>query len=329
MDYVVRDRSVLLPLYKRFVVDPLLPAIPRRVHPNLITHVGHLVNALGVAVLVASHARPAWTYLAAIAAVQVYVFCDNADGGHARRTKQCSPGGELLDHGLDLLNVTYIAIVAALALGATAAWTAAIVIVLPGRMRAHLLGAGRDRSLLARCAEPGRIGDGALRACSLAPRSSASMSGRASASVHCRRERRRRRSSSARRSSVSCGISRGFGAGAGASALANGVPLVAFGGTLFAGVVRGALPGPAAIVAATAASIFFGVRCLARRAGGERSAREPGLLVAVMLAIAYVIVRPGAAGYGALAAVAFFGAYAVANARAAYDFTSSNQGATR
>jgi len=78
------------------------------------------------------------------------------------------------------------------------------------------------------------------------------------------------------------------------------------------------MPAPAAIVAAAAASIFFGVRSLARRAGGERSAREPGLLVAVVLAVAYVLVRPGAAGYAALAAVAFFGVYGVANARAAY-----------
>lgn len=317
MEYVVRDRSLLLPLYKRFVVDPLLPVIPRSLHPNVITHVGHVVNALGVAVLVASPARPAWTYLAAMAAVQLYVFCDNADGGHARRTQQCSPGGELLDHGLDLLNVTYIAIVAALAIGATAPWTAAIAIVLPLACALTYWEQG----------ETGLFSLGALNQIESAMVLSGVLVGSTIFGVDV--WARLALGPLSARTAIAAfvvgvavvGLVRNFARvmrHRGPQALVNGLPLVLFASTLLVGVLRGALPAPAAIVAAGAASVFFGIRSLARRAGGERSTYEPGLLVAVLIAIAYVVVRPGGAGYATLGAVAFFGVYGIANARAAY-----------
>lgn len=317
MEYVVRDRSVLLPLYKRFVVDPLLPAIPGSVHPNLITHVGHVVNALGVAVLVALPTRPAWTYLVAMAAVQLYVFCDNADGGHARRTRQCSPGGELLDHGLDLLNVTYIAIIAALAIGASAPWTAAIAIVLPAACALTYW----EQS------ETGLFSLGALNQVESAMLLSAVLVGTAVFGVEV--WARLAIGPLSARTVVSTfvvgvalvGVVRNFARvlhHRGGRALASGLTLLAFVTTLLVGVLGGALPAPAAIVAAAAASIFFGVRSLALRAGGLRSTPEPGLVVAVVVAIAIVLLRPGNVTVATLAAVAFFGAYGLANARAAW-----------
>ena len=50
--------------------------------------------------------------------LRAYIGCDTAAGAHARRTGQCSAFGELLDHGLDILNVVYISYLTALALGA-------------------------------------------------------------------------------------------------------------------------------------------------------------------------------------------------------------------
>lgn len=116
--YRVEDRSILLPAYRRFVVGPVLPFIPDWVNPNTITHLGHLLNFAGVALLLALRPERGWPFIASIFLVWAYVFCDNADGAHARRTGQCSPLGEFLDHGLDLFNVAYIGYLTAMAIGA-------------------------------------------------------------------------------------------------------------------------------------------------------------------------------------------------------------------
>jgi phosphatidylglycerophosphate synthase len=107
-----------LPLYRRLLVTPLLPFIPTRVHPNSITHAGHLLCLLGAATVVCMGASSGWSFVVAALGVQLYNWCDNADGAHARRTGQCSAMGELLDHGLDVLNVTYISFMSSIALGA-------------------------------------------------------------------------------------------------------------------------------------------------------------------------------------------------------------------
>ena len=52
--------------------------------------------------VIGTRAERGWPYIAAALFLTAYVFCDNADGGHARRTGQTSPYGEFLDHGLDL-----------------------------------------------------------------------------------------------------------------------------------------------------------------------------------------------------------------------------------
>ena len=64
--------------------------------------------------------------------LNAYVWCDNGDGAHARRTGQCSPLGEYLDHGLDILNTVYIGILTAAALGAPPLWWVAIALLIPG-----------------------------------------------------------------------------------------------------------------------------------------------------------------------------------------------------
>ena len=133
LDYQVRDRSLLLPWYKKYVVEPAVAWFPRSLHPNTITHAGHLLNLAGLLVVLAV-GSPSGGAAYAVAAVllQAYNFCDNADGAHARRTGQSSALGELLDHGLDLLNVAYISALAALTIGASPLVTALLVTAITG-----------------------------------------------------------------------------------------------------------------------------------------------------------------------------------------------------
>jgi phosphatidylglycerophosphate synthase len=130
--YKVDDRSILLPYYRRFIVDPLLPFIPARVSPHAITHAGHLLNFAGTAILVGLWPERGWPFLLAMVLLQLYMWCDNADGAHARRTGQCSPFGEFLDHGLDQLNTVYIGYLTAMGLGVSPLWWVVIALTIPG-----------------------------------------------------------------------------------------------------------------------------------------------------------------------------------------------------
>lgn len=130
--YRADDRSLLLPFYKRWLVEPTLPFIPARVHPNTITHTGHLLCLGAAALLVATNPRRGWVFFAAMVLLQAYNWCDNADGAHARRTRQSSATGEFLDHGLDLLNTTYIALMTIYTLGSSPEYTVMLAILVPG-----------------------------------------------------------------------------------------------------------------------------------------------------------------------------------------------------
>jgi phosphatidylglycerophosphate synthase len=130
--YKVDDRSILLPYYRRFIVDPALPLIPASVNPNSITHAGHLLNLAGTVILVGLWPKHGWPFLLAMALLQIYMWCDNADGAHARRTNQCSAFGEFLDHGLDQLNTVYIGYLTAMALDAPPLWWVILALIIPG-----------------------------------------------------------------------------------------------------------------------------------------------------------------------------------------------------
>lgn len=130
--YEADDRSLLLPHYKRWLVEPTLRFIPARVHPNVITHAGHLFNLAAIVLLVALRPSRGWIFLASMALLQFYCWADNADGAHARRTKQSSAFGEFLDHGLDVLNTTYIGLMTIYTLGSGPGYAIALAILIPG-----------------------------------------------------------------------------------------------------------------------------------------------------------------------------------------------------
>jgi phosphatidylglycerophosphate synthase len=130
--YRSEDRSLLLPYYSRFLVTPLLPLIPRRVRPNTITHVGHLLCLVAAAAVALWQPASGPLLFVAMLLLQVYLLCDNLDGAHARRTEQCSTAGEYLDHGLDLLNSSYIGVMAAVAVGTTGVSTVVLMALVSG-----------------------------------------------------------------------------------------------------------------------------------------------------------------------------------------------------
>ncbi|MDB4931198.1 MAG: hypothetical protein JWM10_3682 [Myxococcaceae bacterium] len=130
--YRADDRSLLLPFYKRWLIEPTLPFIPAKVHPNTITHSGHLLCLGAAALLIATHPRRGWVFFAAMLLLQAYNWCDNADGAHARRTRQSSATGEFLDHGLDMLNTTYIAMMTIYTLASSHEYTVMLAILIPG-----------------------------------------------------------------------------------------------------------------------------------------------------------------------------------------------------
>ena len=48
LEYRADDRSLLLPGYRRWLVDTILPLLPARLNPNTITHAGHALNLAAV-----------------------------------------------------------------------------------------------------------------------------------------------------------------------------------------------------------------------------------------------------------------------------------------
>jgi phosphatidylglycerophosphate synthase len=132
MIYRAVDRSLLLPLYKRLLVEPFLGLIPDGIHPNTITHAGHLLNLLGTATLLLLWPEGGWPFALASLTLQLYCWCDNIDGPHARRTRQSSGLGEFLDHGLDAFSISYIALLTCMCVNAPPHWWVLMAVLIPG-----------------------------------------------------------------------------------------------------------------------------------------------------------------------------------------------------
>jgi phosphatidylglycerophosphate synthase len=266
--YKVDDRSLLLPYYKRWLVDPLLPLLPAKLNPNTITHVGHLANLAGVVLLIAVWPSRGWPFAAAAALLHFYMWCDNADGAHARRTNQCSPLGEFLDHGLDQLNTVYIGYLTALALGASPTWWVVITLLIPGAacmtyweqqqtgvFRLGLLNQVESLTVLgiALCASA-ILGVNEFK--------SISLFGLPVGLACCLWSG----------STILFGMARGIvrvAGHSGARAVGPIVPLLFFGATIFGAARVGAISTIEAVTLATCLNVFFGTRMLTRRLQGE------------------------------------------------------------
>lgn len=323
--YTVRDRSILLPYYKRLVVEPTLKLVPNKVDPNHITHAGHLINLAGIATLIAAGpllaAGAKWPLFVAIATLQIYNWCDNADGAHARRTGRSSALGELLDHGLDMLNTTYIAFAAAIAIGAPPLWWTAIAVVVPaacavtyweqaetGLFSLGILNQVESVMVLTLILLATALGGyGIWDRLAIGPVTLRHLlmgfvvvqaTGGVLHNVWRVAQRK------------------------GASTIVRVAPLLAFDVAVMIAALTGALAPVAAVVVATSGNVFFGLRNLAQRTAGALPKHETGVIVGAVMVAALVVwkVTGHAVGYAwdvtaTVSAATFFGVLAVANAR--------------
>ena len=284
LTYSVQDRSILLPFYKRFVIEPTVPLIPRRVDPNLITHVGHAANLAAVAALAAfGGPRGGWPFAVAAALLHFYNYCDNADGAHARRTGQCSAMGELLDHGLDLLNVAYIAAMTAMAVGASPLWSVAVMILIPAAAAATYW----------EQAETGVFELGLLNQVESITILSAALIASAIfgtdvwTRVHLGPVALREIALVVVCAGTAASVARTFTrVVAKRGAALPFAPLVLLGAGTFAAAATGALAAPAAIAIATSGLVFFGMRSLSLRVRGKKPLFERGVFVVATGALA-------------------------------------------
>lgn len=325
--YTVKDRSVLLPHYKRFVVEPLIRFIPRSVDPNSITHIGHLICLVGVSVLLAfgtfvpAGGSVRLPFIVGVVCLQLYNWCDNADGAHARRTGRTSAMGELLDHGLDMLNTTYIAYAAAISIDAPPAWWVGIALVVPAACAATYW----------EQAETGVFSVGPLNQIesvmllSSVLLISAIFGFGAWDYVHVGPVTARLTVMGFVAATATVTIVQNVArvvARLGAAAIPRIAPLVLFDLGVLAAMMVGALSPVSAVIVGSAGNVFFGLRSLAMRTAGERPGVEKGMVVGGLLVLGLVGWRLADQPVGhtvdwaaSVAATLFFGAFAVANAR--------------
>ena len=320
--YKVDDRSILLPYYRRFLVDPFLRFIPARVNPNTITHAGHLLNLAGTVILVGLWPERGWPFLLAMVALQAYMWCDNADGAHARRTNQCSAFGEFLDHGLDQLNTVYIGYLSCMSLGVPPIWWVVITLIIPGAgavtyweqsqtgiFRLGMLNQVESLSVLSIALTMSAIfgrsgwtswslfGVVTLQTAMLLWSSSTILFGMVRAMVRVAQAR-------------------------GVLAVLPTAGLLAFGGAIVVAAHYGAISTVFGVTLATGANVYFGMRMLANRLHGE-TPRLGGVLVlgtALLLALAawsrYTAEPTPMLGLGlTVIASGVFGLYAIGDTR--------------
>jgi phosphatidylglycerophosphate synthase len=329
--YKVDDRSILLPYYRRYLVDPLLPLIPARVNPNTITHLGHLLNLTGTVLLIALWPDRGWAFIAAAVLLQLYMWCDNADGSHARRTNQCSAFGEFLDHGLDQLNTVYIGYLTAMALAVPPTWWVIIALIIPGAgavtyweqsqtgvFRLGLLNQVESLTMLSLCLTLRAIFGGAfwsdVSLFGVTPQQG--MLGWSAGTIvfgMCRSMWR-------------------VGAARGARAVLPILGLLGFGGAIVLAAWLGVVPTIAAVALCTGANVYYGMRMLAHRLHGE-TPRTEAVLVAgtlilaglVLARLAGVAVSPFVGPGLAVVACGVFGLFAIGDTRRSMSHLETTQ----
>lgn len=124
--YRVEDNGLLLGVYRRLLWDRLLVRIPAAVHPNALTIAGQLFAVVGALVCAAARAHGPLLYILSAVCLLSCLTLDNLDGAHARRTKQTSALGELLDHGLDGISSGSVLVVTCLVLHLDALMTVVV-----------------------------------------------------------------------------------------------------------------------------------------------------------------------------------------------------------
>jgi phosphatidylglycerophosphate synthase len=99
------NESILLPFYEKFIYRHVIKIIPLWLPANLITCLSTILMIMGY-VLAAMYGRSEKSLFIILPVfIFLYIFLDDLDGIHARRTNATSPLGEYLDHAFDIINL--------------------------------------------------------------------------------------------------------------------------------------------------------------------------------------------------------------------------------
>ncbi|KAF9762955.1 CDP-diacylglycerol--serine O-phosphatidyltransferase [Nosema granulosis] len=123
--YRTVDRSILSTLFFKKYTAWVLKHTPAYLAPNTITMIGYfslLINFL-VVIIFDQNLRNGFPLLSLFSAIclVLYFTADNIDGAQARKLKECSPMGQMFDHGVDSCCVFFcmISLISSLGLGLT------------------------------------------------------------------------------------------------------------------------------------------------------------------------------------------------------------------
>jgi ethanolaminephosphotransferase len=109
--YQCRDYSVLTPIFKKYLVEPLIVLIPISIPANIITIVSNLFVYLSVTLSFIYGSDFRWNFILIPISLTIYVIGDHLDGLQAKRTGTSSALGEFWDHFLDTFNTGLILVI--------------------------------------------------------------------------------------------------------------------------------------------------------------------------------------------------------------------------
>ncbi len=95
------------------LAEAVVNYVPRTVAPNLITVIGTIIHIVGnLSLILQGWGSYLWAPSLLFFGICVFVYytIDNVDGKQARRTHSSSPLGMCMDHGCDVLGVSFIAL---------------------------------------------------------------------------------------------------------------------------------------------------------------------------------------------------------------------------
>jgi phosphatidylglycerophosphate synthase len=102
--YRCKDYSLLTPLFKQWVITPLIKIVPWAIPANIITLISNCFVYLGLYLALNPEVAPNYTPLYISICLLIYLIGDHLDGMQAKRTGTGSALGEFCDHYLDAFN---------------------------------------------------------------------------------------------------------------------------------------------------------------------------------------------------------------------------------
>src|SRR5688572_31878006 len=102
--YRCKDYSLVTPLFKKWVITPLIKIVPWVIPANIITLISNGFVYLALYLSLNAELAGNYTPLCISACLLLYLIGDHLDGMQAKRTGTGSALGEFCDHYLDAFN---------------------------------------------------------------------------------------------------------------------------------------------------------------------------------------------------------------------------------